>query len=244
LIKDISMSHKNSNNKFIGLFLFMGIALITAMIFSCGKQNNASPYGTNVQYHVLNLSPDLAPVNLFIDFKKANASPYVFTVDQGYFYVPSVNLPYQFRTALTSGVELFERSDSLKAGLKYTLFIVGNQGNSSVKQIFTVDTASIPSVGRGKLRFVNASPTGTSGLDVFANGTQAFSNVVYTNYSKFIELPPGNYDIQINATGSPTVLKELNPVTIQDGRIYTLYAYGYSNRVDTAAFSAAVITNR
>ncbi|HEY4323138.1 MAG TPA: DUF4397 domain-containing protein [Mucilaginibacter sp.] len=238
------MNRKNSNNKIIGLFLLIAMVLIISFIFSCGKQNNASPAGTNVQYHVLNLSPDLFPVNLFIEFKQANSSPYVFNVDQGYFYVPSVVLPYQFRTALVAGTELFERSDSLKAGLKYTLFIVGNQGNASVKQIFTVDTASLPAVGRGKLRFVNASPTGTGGLDVFANGTQAFNNVLYTNYSKFIELPAGNYDIQINATGSSNVLKELNPVTIQDGRIYTMYAYGYSNRVDTAAFNAAVITNR
>ncbi|HEY2580360.1 MAG TPA: DUF4397 domain-containing protein [Mucilaginibacter sp.] len=238
------MNRKNSNNKFTGLFLFIAMVLIIPIIFSCSKSGNASASGTNVQYHVLNLSPDLSPVNLFIDFKQANASPFVFNIDQGYFYVPSVDLPYQFRSALVGGTVLFERSDSLKAGLKYTLFIIGNQGNSSVKQIFTVDTASLPAVGRGKLRFVNASPTGTSGLDVFANGTQAFSNVLYTNYSKFIELPAGNYDIQINTTGASNVLKDLNPVTIQDGRIYTLYAFGYSNRVDTAAFNAAVITNR
>ena len=69
------MSHKNSNYKFTGLFLFIAMVLIIPIIFSCGKQNNASPSGTNVQYHVLNLSPDLFPVNLFIDLKQANASP-------------------------------------------------------------------------------------------------------------------------------------------------------------------------
>src|SRR5437763_16876755 len=97
------MNPKNSNNKFTGLFLFIAMVLIVPIIFSFGKQDNASPAGTNVQYHVLNLSPDLFPVNLFINFKQANASRFVFSVDQGYFYVPSVTLPYQFRTALVSG---------------------------------------------------------------------------------------------------------------------------------------------
>src|SRR4051794_17982966 len=108
------MNHKNSSNKITGLFLFIAMVLIIPIIFSCGKQDNASPSGTNVQYHVLNLSPDLFPVNLFINFKQANSKPFVFNIDQSYFYVPSVVLPYQFRTALVSGAELFERSDSLK----------------------------------------------------------------------------------------------------------------------------------
>src|SRR3984893_3769480 len=139
---------------------------------------------------------------------------------------------------------LFSRNDSLKIGLKYTLYITGNVANNSLKQIFTVDTATLATVGRGKVRFVNASPTGTGGLDVTANGTLAFSNVVYLNYSKFIELPAGNYDFKINATGSPNILKDMPAVTIQDGRAYTLYAYGYTTRIDTAAFNAAMITNQ
>lgn len=216
---------------------------------SCGKQSTASPQGLNIQYEIFNLSPDLAGVNLFIDFKQVNllglqSNPFIFNVNHGYFYVPSIDLPYQIRSDSTTGNTIFARNDTLKSGLKYSLFITGTNGNGQLKQIFTVDTASIPTIGRGKIRFVNASPTATSGLDVYANGTLAFSKVLYTGFSKYIELPVGNYDFQINNTGSSTVQKEIPILTVQDGRLYTLYAFGYNTRTDSAAFNAGVITNK
>jgi hypothetical protein len=226
--------------------LFITGLLLAFIIISCGKQSSSSPTGLNVQYQILNLSPDLFPVNLYIDAKAVNllTNPFVYNINHGYFYVPSLDTPYQIRTALISGTTLFSRHDILKSGLKYTLFITGASGDHSLAEIFTVDTASAPAIGRGKLRFVNASPTGAAGLDVIANGTQAFSKVLYKTVSKYIELPIGNYDLQVRATGSTFILKDIPAVTIQDGRLYTLYSYGYTTRIDTAAFNAAVLTNK
>ena len=225
-------------------FLLIGAVLLVLNITSCSKQGSASATGLNVYYQILNLSPDVDPVNLFIDFKQVNTTPYVFTVNQGYCFVPSLDIPYQIRTTATSGATLLSRNDTLKSGAKYSLYIVGNVANKSLTTIFTVDTSKTPTAGRGKIRFVDASPSGTSGLDVYANGTLAFSKVVYPNFKDYIEVPVGNYDIQITPAGSAAILKELPSVTVQDGRLYTIYAYGYSNRTDTAAFSAAVLTNK
>jgi hypothetical protein len=230
------------------LFLFICCAFLVSIITSCGKQSGASSAGLNIQYEILNLSPDLGPVNLFIDFKQVNTfgNPFVFNQSRGYFYVPSIDIPYQIRSAFVSGTELFSRNDSLRSGLKYSLFITGSylNGAGTLVSIFTVDSASAPTTGRGKLRFVDASPSGIGGLDVYANDTLAFSKVTYPNYSKYIELPVGNYDLKIRGTGSTGILNEQPSVTIQDGRLYTLYAYGYTTRTDTAAFNAAIITNR
>ena len=234
---------KNKSNLSISLLLITSIT-IAILMYSCGKGGTASPSGLNIRYEIFNLSPDLSPVNLFIDFKQVNTNPFVFEQPQGYFYTTSTDTPYQIRSALTSGIPLLSRSDILKSNLTYSLFITGTYNDSSLKTIFTVDTASSPATGRGKVRFVNASPTALAGLDVYANGTAAFSAITYTNFSKFIELPVGNYDFQINTTGTTVVLKDLPSVTIQDGRLYTLYAYGYSSRTDTAAFNASLITNK
>lgn len=242
------MASKDKNNILIWLFLFVAGAFLLTNITSCGKNGNASPTGLNIQYQILNLSPDLSPINLFIDFKQVNAltNPFVFNVNHGYFYVPSIDTPYQIRSALTSGtpISALTRDDILKSGAKYSLFITGTVADNSLYEIFMVDTSKLPTVGRGKLRFVNASPSATGGLDVYANGTLAFPGIVYKKYSDYLELPNGNYDLQLTATGSNTVIKDLPAVTIQDGRLYTFYAYGYTTRTDTAAFNAAVLTNR
>jgi len=239
---------KRSNIIFFFTFLvFAGILI--ASISSCGKEGAASPTGLNIQYEVLNLSPDLGAIDLYIDYRQVNGatSPYIFSINPGYFYVTSTDVPYQFRPYVpnaSTGTVLFSRSDILKTGLKYSLFISGNKSDNSLTQTFTVDADTVPTTfGRGKIRFVNVSPTATAGLDVYANGTLAFKAVPYKYVSKYIEVPVGNYDLQINATGKTAILKELPSVTIQDGRLYTLYTYGYTNRADSAAFNAGMITN-
>ncbi len=227
-------------------YLFAGVTgcFFLFSVASCGKADVAGPAGTNVEYEIINLSPDLNPVDLYINFIKSNSTPYIFAASPTYFYPTSLTTPYQIRSDRFTATTFFSRYDTLKSGVKYSLFITGTQSNSSIKQIFTVDTAGEPTVGRGKVRFINASPTAISGLDVYANGTKAFSSVVYPNVTKYIELPVGDYDFQINTTGSSSILKDLTDITIQDGRLYTIYAYGYTSRVDTAAFNAAYIINK
>lgn len=226
------------------LLLFVSCVFFIRFISSCGSSGAASPSGLNIQYEVLNLSPDLYPVNLYIDYKLVNTTPFVFSGSNGYFYVPSTDLPYQIRSAVGSQLPLFNRNDTLTSGAKYSLFITGTTGNNQLSEIFTVDTATSPAPGRGKIRFVNAAPTAFGGLDIYANGTPAFKKIVYPGHSGFIEVPVGNYDIQINGTGTTSVLKDMPSVTIQDGRLYTIYAYGYTTRTDSATFNASVITNK
>ena len=244
------MTSKSNRNLLIWVFLLFAGGFLLANISSCGKgAGNASPTGLNIQYEVLNLSPDLGPVNLFINFTQANAigNPFIFGVNQGYFYVPSIVTPYQFRSALTTSdtpIPQLNANQVLQSGAKYSLFIVGSYLSNSLDTIFTVDTSLAPKTGYGKLRFVNASPSATGGLDVHANGTLAFPGVVYGKHSDYMQLPAGNYDLQIDAKGTTTILNEQPLVTIQDGRLYTLYAYGYNNVTDSATFNAAVITNK
>ncbi|WP_428330203.1 DUF4397 domain-containing protein [Mucilaginibacter sp.] len=237
----------STNKKNIALFIGLFITGVWVMSFisSCGK-TAASSSGLNVKYQIINLSPDLNPIDLYIDFNRQNPStnPFIYSVSHGYFYVTSLDTPYQIRSHLVTGTTILARHDILRSGVNYTLMITGNVSNSSVTSIFTADTASSPAIGRGKIRFVNASPTGTTGLDVYANGTLAFSNVVYPKVSSYIELPNGNYNFQLNTTGASGILKTLTNVIIQDGRLYTLYAYGYTSRADSASFNAAVITNK
>jgi len=217
---------------------------LSMSLTSCGKSTTGNAELINIQYQVINLSPDLYPVNLFINFNQVNTSPYIFDVPQGYFYVPSVDTPFQIRSALNSGTTLLHRDDILTPGAKYTLYLIGDYSLGTDTTLLTVDTAVSPPAGRGALRFVNVSPTAIGGLDVYANGTRAFSSLVYKQVSKYISLPAGNYDLQIDATGTTTILNEQPAVTIQNGRLYTLYAYGYTSRADSAAFATQVTTNK
>jgi hypothetical protein len=228
----------------IWVLAILGGGWLCTSLSSCGKATTGSPQLLNIQYHVINLSPDLLPVDLFIDIRQVNSTPYYFAIDQGYFYIPSTDTPYQIRSAVNTGTTWLHRDDILKSGAKYTLYIVGAVADNSLTSVLTVDTGLSPPAGMGALRLVNVSPTALGGLDVYANGTKAFSNLVYQQVSNYVNLPAGNYDLQVDATGTTTILSEQPSVTIQNGRLYTIYAYGYSSRADSAAFATQVTRNQ
>lgn len=248
---------RNRNNISLSIFLslFVGIFIVMPFISSCGKAGTVAPSSLNIQYQVINLSPDQGPVSLYINFLQVNNSIFYYPTPSGYFALAAIDTPFQIRPAAgttingipVSTTPVFSVDNILKPQLLYTLYITGLASVDSVKPLFTVDTAAIPTIGRGKVRFVNASPRSVA-LDVTANGTPnaAFTKVPYQGISKYVELPAGNYNFQIFPTGNSTnILQTIQSFTIQDGRLYTLYCYGLvGHTTDSLAFNAAVITNK
>jgi hypothetical protein len=142
---------------------------------------------------------------------------------------------------------IFSLNNALKANTRYTLFIVGSDSTKSNRdKVFLTDTSAAPSKGRGKVRFINCSPSSPS-FDVVANSylDPGFTNIAYKKVSKYIEMPAGNYNFQIYQTGtSSSVLGTLQNVTVQDGRLYTLYSYGVVGHTDSLAFGLGSIVNK
>jgi len=235
-------------NRKVSVFLFLFISMVFIIPFasSCGKGGNASAVGYNTQLEILNLSPDLQPVNLYIDFLQQGTTSYFYPTSSGYFYLNSIDTPIQIRSANFTTKNLFNIDSVLLANHKYSLFITGLQADTTY--ILTRDDfTATPEQGFGKVRFINASWPATN-LNVLANNTIAFSNIAYTAVSPYVQIPAGNYNFQITTTIAPNVVLSTptlsTSTTIQDGRLYTLYSYGIINRTDTSAFGAALITNR
>jgi hypothetical protein len=251
------MYNRNNISLSIFLFLFATVFVVMPFISSCNKSGTVAPSSLNIQYQVINLSPDQGPLDLYINFLKVNTSSFYYPTPSGYFFLTSIVTPFQIRPATgttingvpVSTVPVFSIDSILKPNLKYTLFITGLSSVDSVRPIFVPDTAPLPTVGRGKLRFINASPR-SQDLDLTANGispsTGEFTKLSYLKVSPYVELPAGNYNFQIYPTGNRTnvLLKMLN-FTIEDGRLYTMYCYGLEGHTtDTVAFGSNIVTNK
>ncbi|MDB5111089.1 MAG: hypothetical protein JWR67_2203, partial [Mucilaginibacter sp.] len=208
---------------------------------------------SNIDLQVLNLSPDLQLVDLYIDNAKKNSTSFSYPNSSGYFALSSIDTPLQIRTFTTnysstpnnnSNTNIISLDTILKNNVNYSLFIIGLRASNSISYILTRDTSAIPTAGRAKIRFINASP-GSPLLSITANGTSAFNSQPYKSVSKYVEMPAGNYDFKATPTGlSTTILSDLPAVTVQDGKIYTLYCRGIVGRIDTAAFGLAIFNNR
>lgn len=223
------------------LFVLVAAVMVIPMLSSCGKESAASPTGLNTQLNIINVSPDVYPVDLYIALRKQNTKPYTYANPSGYIYLASLELPLQIRSYKNETI--FSKDTALRVNTKYTLFITGLVSDNTRSSIFVADTDAAPSQGHGKLRFINASAR-TVNVDVYANGTPAFKNQGFKAITKYQELPAGIYDLKVYQANTTTVLSDLPNTTIQDGRLYTLYAKGVVGRTDSAAFGSAIIINR
>jgi len=257
------MEKGKKNHSGFKAFLFLVICggLIASFISSCGKGvGTTGATALNIKYQVVNLSPDLGPISLFIDFRQYNSLSFYYPRASGYFALSSIDTPFQVRSSpiqLSSQVaasEIFPPNLNyvLHPNFKYTLFITGLRADSTLKFVFLTDTAlALPPLGYGKVRFLNASP-GSGSFDVYANGATApgFKNLQFNKVSPYVQMPAGNYTFQIYPAGTNVssatagAIGSYSNLTVQDGRVYTIYSYGTSGRVDSLAFGTGAIANQ
>lgn len=233
-------------NIFYSLFLLNMLALVLPSLVSCSKADTTLPTNLDIQLQVMNLSPDSYPLGLYQNNLRITGTNYSFNNTPAYFYLNSTQYPLQIRISRGDS-SLVYTNDSLKFknNTRYSLFFIGLFSDNTLKPLYTVDdTASLPPVGKGgKLRFINGSPR-SKGLDIWANGSLAIKNTDVGKVSNYITLPAGNYTFRVYATGtSDNSLTSLNRVTIQDGRLYTLYSRGMVGRADSASFGLVVVPN-
>lgn len=256
------MENNKRNNGGIKALLFLVICgtIMASFISSCGKGGTSGATALNIKYQVVNLSPDLGPISLYIDFRQYNNLNFYYRTASGYFALSSIDTPFQVRSSpiqISSQVvasEIFPPNLDyvLHPNFRYTLFITGRRADSTLKFVFLTDTTlNLPPLGYGKVRFLNASPL-SGNFDVYANGATApgFKNLQINKVSPYVQMPAGNYTFQIYPAGtnvsSATAgsIGSYSNLTVQDGRIYTIYSYGVSGRTDSLAFGTGAIANQ
>jgi len=251
------MTIKKNNTLTSFIILCVLSVFLTPYLSSCGKGGQATNVGLNVQLEVLNLSPNVHPVNLYMNYIKQSTYPYYYPTPSGYFYLNDIDTPLQIRSASASTTNLISISQpGFASNHKYTLFITGQyttdtlsgQNINTLTSVLTKDdTAATPNVGFGKIRFVNLAIPNTL-FYITANGTatKLFNTTQFDSVSKYVQMPAGSYIFQISPASTPgSILSTtLGTTTIQDGRLYTLYCYGIVGRTDTSAFNAGLLINR
>ncbi|MFD1257466.1 DUF4397 domain-containing protein [Mucilaginibacter terrae] len=235
-------------NLFNVLLLLNMAVLVLPLLTSCGTSDTVTPTNSNVQLQVLNLSPDSYPIELYMSTDKIN-NAYRYSLTPAYFYLNKTDIPLQVRSTRSgdSTMIFYTYTGGFLPNTRYSLFFTGLYSNNSLKTIVTVDdTTSLPPVGKGgKIRFVNASLR-SENVDIWVNGTVAIKNTAFATVSNYITLSPGNYTFRVYPAGtSASSIAELPNVTVQDGRLYTLYSRGIVGKAttDTAAFGLGVLAN-
>jgi hypothetical protein len=243
------MANQNKSGLLVSVFTVTVAIMVLPFIASCGKSNNIT--GSNTQLQIINLSSDVQPVSLYINsVNQGNGVTYTYPNSSGYFFMQTLTPPIQFRTANAAATNIpFQIDTVLRSNAKYTIFLTGYLKDSTIKNsILSLDTATLPPIGRAKVRFAHTSAASPD-LDVRANDTlmvftKKQNGIKFNTITPYLTLPTGNYNFTINVHTTPGKVEyTLKNVTLLDGRAYTIYTQGIVGRADSVAFGANVLTN-
>jgi len=216
----------------IGRTLPFALALAFLGMFTAGCGS------TNSKFRLVHAIPDGQPVDVLID-GKAVESAVAFdsvTPSSGYLSVSSGSRKLEVR-ANGGTTDYFSGTPTFNNGAAYTIVATGAVGNNTVVSPVFTDDNSAPTSGNAKLRFIHASPSGPTPVDIYvvAPGTDisgvspSISSIAYTNASAYLSVPAGTFDILITPAGLKAVDITVPSASFTAGQIRTFIVVDVQN---------------
>lgn len=215
----------------------LGLVAATALT---GCYDN--PIGPTWRAHVMavHASPDAPGVDLLVDGKVAGTN-LTYPNNTGYLSVKpgtrnlKVNATGTTTTVIDANVKLMRNTN-------YTVFATG--ALAGIAPLVLVDDLSTPAAGKAHVRFVHLSPDAPAVDVAVQGGPVVFGNRAFKDATDFTPLAAGTYDLEVRLAGTNTVVLPLPGITLQAGKIYTVFAKGFVGGSGAQALGAQIIVNR
>ncbi len=235
--------------KIIKTILYSSLSIV--MLQACVDKDEIASYA---QINFVPLAPDMNPVDFMIgDNKVATQVGYSSTVGTTRYTLPYfITEPGQKNIRFTlpgTTNNISSVSKYIEDNQAYSAFLIDS--NQFVKTAIVNDNVLDPTPGKVKLRFFHFSPNAPA-MDVFITETNStlFTNRSFndqannTSLAQFIEVPPGNYTMQLRTVGTTTVLATIATQNLLPDRIYTIAARGNVGGATFKALSGWVYNNK
>ena len=190
---------------------------------------------------VAHASPDAPGVDLLIDDVKVNTQPLTYPGNTGYLQAESGTRNIKVNVAGTSN-SVINGNLVVEADENYSIFAVDEV--AEITALVLVDDLTPPAAGKAHVRFVHLSPDAPAVDIALTGGAVVFPNVAFKGFTAFTPLDAGvAYNLEVRVAGTSTVALVLPPVTLQPGKIYTVFAKGFLAGTGAQALGAEVIVN-
>lgn len=190
---------------------------------------------------VAHASPDAPGVDLLIDDVKVNTQPLTYPGNTGYLEAESGMRNIKINVAGTSNSVINGNLD-VEADQYYSVFAVDEV--AEITALVLVDDLTPPAAGKAHVRFVHLSPDAPAVDIALTGGAVVFPNVAFKGFTAFTPLNAGvAYNLEVRVAGTSTVALVLPPVTLQAGKIYTVFAKGFLAGTGAQALGAEIIVN-
>ena len=225
--------------------MLLAVALPLAIAFTSCKDDDEEPTPTpavdKASVMVTHASPDAPGVDLLIDNSKVNSAALEFPNSTGYLSVNAGTRNVKVNVTGTS-TTVIQADLPLTKNMSYSIFAVNTVAN--IEPLVLEDDLTAPASGNAHVRFIHLSPD-APGVDIAVDGgAVVFPDVTFKEYSDFTPLPAGTYDLEVRVAGTSTVALDLDPIVLEPGKIYTVFAKGLLSGTGPQALSAQIIVNK
>jgi hypothetical protein len=132
-------------------------------------------------------------------------------------------------TAAGGDVEsaVIDADADLTAGEAYEIAATGLLATIEV-QVYPVDLSPVGTEDEplSRVRVVHTSPDAPAVDVAVMGGDVLISNLEFPAASDYLEVPAGNYDLEVRLAGTTDVALELPDVELEGGTAYSVYAIG------------------
>ena len=218
-------------------FRFQLLLLLDAMMRKHLFLQHLKPSNSLVK--VIHASPDAPGVDLLVDNTIAGTD-LTFPNNTGYLTVPSGtrNIKVNVTGTMTT---VIEANVNFMGNKNYSVFAVNSVSN--IEPLLIEDDLTAPAQGKAHVRFIHLSPDAPAVDITLTDGTVVFGNRAFKDFTAFTPLDAGTYDLQVRVAGTNTVALDLPGITVEAGKIYTVFAKGFLSGIGQEALGAQIIIN-
>lgn len=123
----------------------------------------------------------------------------------------------------------------------YSVFAVNSVAN--IEPLLIEDDLTAPAQGKAHARFIHLSPDAPAVDITLTDGTVVFGNKSFKEFTAFTPLDATTYNLQVRVAGTPNVALDLPGITLEAGKIYTVFAKGFLSGVGQQELGAEIIVN-
>lgn len=224
--------------KYLALLLFFTIPFAVS---ACDDDdNNIVTPAAKSRVLVTHASPDAPGVDLLVDNNVAGSN-LTFPNNTGYLEVESGSRNVKVNVTGTS-TTVIQADVTLEAETNYSVFAVNTV--AALEPMVLVDDLTSPASGKAHVRFIHLSPDAPAVDITLTNGAVVFGDYEFKEASPFTPLDAGSYSLQVRLAGSETIVLELPGISVENGKIYTVFAKGLVNGSGAQSLGAEIIVNK
>lgn len=237
LISYYSPKIKKMKKSFLALTsatLFVSLVLLS----SCKKDEEVTKSYAKVL--VTHASPNAPGVDLLVDNSKQNTAALSYPSNTGYLQVEAGTRNIKVNVSGTS-TTVINADLALSKDQNYSVFAIDSV--SKISALVLTDDLTAPASGKAHVRFVHLSPNAPAVDVAVTGGAVVFGNKAFKDYTAFTPLDAGTYNLEVRVAGTSTVALPLPGITLQAGKIYTVFAKGFLGGSGSEALGAEIIAN-